>query len=185
VNAPIQLAGQTVAVQFHQGSHYATIAMLHGFLSRDEIRPVHVGPTQQRYEALERGDVDAATLMEPWITLAEKRGFKKIVETHYLGVENMSQDLDRATLDKLMRAIRQAVVLINADTRRHVHHLLDEIPERYRRQLTPDDFYLPRLRYVDPAPYTEAEFERARRFMIEWDLIAPDARYEKLVANVI
>jgi len=185
VNAPIQLAAKTVGVQFHQGSHYATIAMLHGFLSKDEIKPVHVGPTEQRYEKLERGEVDAATLMEPWITLAEKNGFKKIIETHYLGVENISQDLDRATLDKLTRAIRKAVVLINANKKKHVHHLLDEIPEKYRTQLSPDDFYLPRLRYVDPAPYTEAEFERARRFMIEWDLLAPDAIYDKLVANVI
>jgi len=185
VNAPIQLAGKTVGVQFHQGSHYATIAMLHGFLSKDEIRASHVGPTQQRWEALERGDVDAATLMEPWITLAEKTGYKKIVETHYLGVENISPDLDRATLEQIMRALRGAVTRINADTKRHVHHLLDEIPEQYRRQLTADDFYLPRLRYVDPAPYAEEEFERARRFMVEWDLIAPDATYDKLVANVI
>ena len=185
VNAPIQLAGRTVGVQFHQGSHYATIAMLHGFLTKPEIRPVHVGPTEQRYEALERGDVDAATLMEPWITLAEKRGFKKIIETHYLGVENISQDLERATVDKLMRALRRAVVLINDDKRRHVRHLLDEIPPRYRGAIGPDDFYLPRLRYVDPAPYTEAEFERAQRFMVEWGLIAPAANYERLVANVI
>ncbi len=185
VDAPIQLAGRTVGVQFHQGSHYATIAMLQGFLRKDEIKPIHVGPTQQRYEKLVRGEVDAATLMEPWITLAEKNGFKKIIETHYLGVENMSQDLDRSTLDKLTRAIRKAVVLINANKKKHVHHLLDEIPETYRAQLRPDDFYLPRLRYVDPAPYTEAEFERARRFMIEWDLIAPAAAYGKLVANVI
>src|SRR2546423_946339 len=83
--------------------------------------------TEQRYEKLERGEVDAATLMEPWITLAEKNGFKKIIETHYLGVENISQDLDRATLDKLMRAIRKAVRLINADKKRHVHHMLAEI----------------------------------------------------------
>jgi NitT/TauT family transport system substrate-binding protein len=185
VNAPIQLAGQTIGVQFHQGSHYATIAMLVGFLTKAEIRPRHVGPTEQRYEALERGEVDAATLMEPWITLAEKNGFKKIIETHYLGVENISQDLDQTTLDKLLRALRKAVVLINADKKRHVHHMLDEIPEKYRAQLRPDDFYLPRLRYVDPAPYSEEEFERARRFMIEWELIAPDATYDRLVANVI
>jgi NitT/TauT family transport system substrate-binding protein len=184
-NAPIQLAGKTVGVQFHQGSHYATIAMLHGFVAKDEIRPVHVGPTEQRYEALERGEVEAATLMEPWITLAEKNGFKKIIETHYLGVENISADLDRGTLDKVLRALHRAVALINADTKRHVHHLLDEIPAKYRVQLSADDFYLPRLRYVDPAPYTEAEFERARRFMVEWSLIAPDASYDKLVANVI
>ena len=184
-DAPIQLAGRTIGVQFHQGSHYATLAMLEGFLAKDEIRPVHVGPTQQRYEQLARGEVEAATLMEPWITLAEKNGFKKIIETHYLGVENMSQDLARPALDKLLRAIRGAVVRINADKRRHVRHLIEEIPEPYRSQLTPDDFYLPRLRYVDPAPYTEAEFERARRFMLEWDLLAPEARYDRLVANVI
>jgi NitT/TauT family transport system substrate-binding protein len=77
------------------------------------------------------------------------------------------------------------VARINADPRRHLHHLLDEIPEVYRAQLSADDFHLPRLRYVDPAPYTEAEFERARRFMLEWGLLAPDASYDKLVANVI
>ena len=185
VNAPIQLAGKTIGVQFHQGSHYATIAMLHGFLTKDEIRPLHVGPTEQRYEKLERGEVDAATLMEPWITLAEKNGFKKIIETHYLGVENISQDLDRATLEKILRALRGAVARINADKKKYVRHLLDEIPPKYAAQLRPDDFYLPRLRYVDPAPYSEEEFERARRFMIEWDLIAPDATYDRLVANVI
>lgn len=185
VNAPIDLAGKTVGVQFHQGSHYATIAMLQGFLSRDEIRAVHVGPTEQRYETLARGEVDAATLMEPWITLAEKNGFKKIIETHYLGVENISPDLDRATLDTIMRALRAAVTRINADKKRHVHHMLADLPEKYRAQVSPDDFYLPRLRYVDPAPYTEAEFERARRFMLEWDLLAPDATYDRLVANVI
>lgn len=163
----------------------ATIAMLHGFLTKDEIRPVHVGPTEQRYEAVARGDVAAATLMEPWMTLAEKNGFKKIIETHYLGVENISPDLDRATLDKLLRALRTAVRVINADKRKHVHHLLDEMPATYRAQIGTDDFYLPRLRYVDPAPYAEEEFERARRFMIEWDLIAPAATYDRLVANVI
>ena len=185
VNAPIQLANTPVGVQFHQGSHYATLAMLHGFLTRDEIAAVHVGPTEQRFESLVRGDVDAATLMEPWIALAEKRGFKKIIETHYLGVENISPDLDRATLDKILRALRGAVARINADPRRHVHHLLDDLPARYRGELTADDFHLPRLRYVDPAPYAEEEFERARRFMIEWDLIAPDVAYDRLVANVI
>ena len=63
--------------------------------------------------------------------------------------------------------------------------MLDEIPPRYRALLGPDDFYLPRLRYVDPAPYSEEEFERARRCMVEWGLIAPAAKYERLVANVI
>ncbi len=86
---------------------------------------------------------------------------------------------------KILRARRGSVARIDAAKRKYVHHLLDEIPEVYRAQLTADDFYLPRLRDVDPAPYSETEFERARRFMVEWALITPDAAYDKLVANVV
>ena len=185
VNAPVQLAGKTVGVQFHQGSHYCTLAMLEGFLTREEIKVVHAGTVRERYEALMRREVDGATLMEPWITLAEKNGWKKIIETHYLGVENVSHDLEPETFQALMRAIRKGVRLINADKKKYVHYLIDEIPEKYAKQLTPDDFYLPRLRYVDPAPYTEEEFERAYKWMVSWDLVAPDASYEKLVSNAV
>lgn len=183
VNAPIQLANVPVGVQFHQGSHYATIAMLEGFLRREEIQMIHAGPVEERYAALERGDIQAATLMEPWITLAEKNGCKKIIETFYLGVENVAFDLPPEVFQGLMRAVRKAVKHINADKKRYLPYLLVEMPEKYRRQITPDDFYLPRLRYVDPAPYTREEFTRASDWMKSWDLVAPDAAYERLVAN--
>jgi len=185
VNAPIQMANTPVGVQFHQGSHYATIAMLEGFVPRPEIKVVQAGQVGQRYELLARGEIDAATLMEPWITLAEKNGFKKIIETHYLGVENISFDLEPETFQALMRAVRKAVKHINDDKKRYLHFLIDEMPAKYAAQITPDDFYLPRLRYVDPAPYTREEFERAHRWMLTWDLAAPDASYEKLVSNSI
>ena len=185
VNAPVQLAGKTVGVQFHQGSHYSTLMMLEGFLTRDEMRVVHAGTVRERYEALMKGEVDAATLLEPWMTLAEKNGCKKLVETHYLGVENISSDIEPETFEALMRAIRKAVRLINADKKKYVHYLIDEIPPEYAKQLTPDDFYLPRLRYVDPAPYTQEEFERAHMWMVGWDLVGQDASYEKLVTNLV
>ena len=79
---------------------------------------------RERYEALMSGEIDAATLMEPWISLAEKKGCKKIIETHYLGVENASIDLDGKTLEALMRAVRKVVRNINADNRRSLCHLL-------------------------------------------------------------
>lgn len=185
VNAPIQLANQTVGVQFHQGSHYSTISMLEGFVSPQEMKIVHAGPVEERYEALEKGETDAATLMEPWITLAEKNGFKKIIETFYLGVENIALELEPEIFQALMRAVRKAVKHINADKKRYIHYLLAEMPEKYRKQITPEDFYLPRLRYVDPAPYSREEFEHASEWMKKWDLVPKDASYERLVANLI
>lgn len=184
VNAPMQLAGKSVGVQYHQGSHYHTLSMLEGFLGRDEMNVVHAGTVRERFEALESGEVDAATLMEPWIALAEKRGYKKLVEGHYLGVENGPADMDPELLKGMLRAIRKSVTYINRNPKKYVKHLLAEIPERYAKELTPDDFYLPRLRYVDPEPYTEEEFERQYKWMLTWDLIPRDAEYGELVCNV-
>jgi NitT/TauT family transport system substrate-binding protein len=63
--------------------------------------------------------------------------------------------------------------------------MIDEIEDKYAKQLSPVDFYLPRLRYVDPAPYSREEFEHASELMKKWDLVPKDASYEKLVANLI
>ncbi|MCZ6450401.1 MAG: ABC transporter substrate-binding protein [Deltaproteobacteria bacterium] len=185
INSAYYLAGKTVGVQFHQGSHYLTLSMLEGFLTRDEMKVVHAGTVRERYEALMEGKVEAATLMEPWITLVEKNGCKKLVEGHYVGVENASYDLDSEAFQAMMRAIRKAVRLINADKRKYVHYMIEEMPEKYAKQLAPEDFYLPRLRYVDPEPYTQEEFEKAYKWMLSWDLVGSEGSYEKLVSNAV
>lgn len=185
INATIALAGKSVGVQFHQGSHYSSLAMLEGFMPRDEIRVVHAGTVQERYEALMNKEVDAATLMEPWVSLAHKNGCKEIVSTFYQGTENADADLDPKVFEAAIRAVRKAVKLIVADKKKYIHYMLDEIPEKYAKQLTADDFYLPRLRYVDPAPYTKEEFERAHSWMVTWDLVGANAKYDGLVCNRI
>lgn len=182
-NAPITLAGQPVGVQFHQGSHYATLSMLEGFLPRDQINVVHAGTVQERYESLMDGEVEAATLMEPWVTLAEKQRYKLLTGTFYQGTENASRSMDQGVFEGLMRSVSRAVALINEDTRRYVHYMIDEIPEKYARQITPEDFHLPRLRYVESVPYTQDEFERAHNWMVSWDLVGADTGYQDLVNN--
>ena len=182
VNATINLANKTVGVQFHQGSHYVSLAMLEGFMPREEIKVVHSGTVQERYEAMMNGETDAATLMEPWITLAHKNGCKEIIGTFYQGTENAGAELDKQVWEAANRAVKKAVKLINADPRKYVHYMLDEIPSKYSSQIKPADFYLPRLRYVDPAPYTQDQFDRAYNFMLSWDLVGK-TKFENLVCN--
>ena len=185
IEAPISLANRSVGVQFHQGSHYATLSMLEGFVSREQINVVHAGTVLERYESLMDGEIDAATLMEPWVTLAEKQGCKLLVGTFYQGTENASRSMSQDLFAALMRAVKKAVGLINEDKRRYLHYLLDEIPETYSGRISPADFHLPYLRYVDPVPYTEAEFERAYNWMLTWDLVGENAEYGTLVSNRI
>ena len=185
IEAPISLANRSVGVQFHQGSHYATLSMLEGFVSRERINVVHAGTVLERYESLMDGEIDAATLMEPWVTLAEKQGCKLLVGTFYQGTENASRNMSQDLFEALMRAVKKAVGLINEDKRRYLHYLLDEIPERYSSRISPADFHLPYLRYVDPVPYTEEEFERAYNWMLTWDLVGENAEFGTLVSNRI
>ena len=179
---PQDLSERTVGVNFHHGSHYTAIQMLEGFLRRDEIRVVHVDGPFERFQALRDGVVDAANLMEPWITAGEKLGYKVISETFYAGSEIASPDLDAETYASIKRAITKAVRKLNEDPRPFLHHLIAEVPPEVT-QLSESDFRLERLRYVEPVPYTEEEFERAYEWMLSWGLIEPQARFERLVDN--
>ena len=97
-------------------------------------------------------------LNEPWIALAEKNGCKSVGEAYYIGAEIASSDMDHETYEALQRAMKGAVALFNADKRRYLHYLIDEIPAELGR-LTPGDFHLPRL-HIDPVPYSETEFRK-------------------------
>lgn len=183
INTPMDLANKPIGVQFHQGSHYTTLATLESFMDRDEIKCVHAGIGWQRYEELESGKVEASSLVAPYNTLAEKNGFKRLSETHYHGLENFTPDLDEETREALTRGFKKAVVNFNADKKRYIHIMLKEMPEHYRKQISEDDFYLPRIRLVDPQPYLREEFEYAAGWMNKWDLVPDDAAYEQLVAG--
>jgi NitT/TauT family transport system substrate-binding protein len=184
INYPQQLANKVVGVNFHAGSHYLSLMFLEGFMERDEIKVVHGGRPLERYEALMAGKVDAVGLMEPWIALAEKNGCKSVGEAHYIGADIGAPDMDAATYTAVQNAVSKAVHLFNADKKKYLHYLIDEIPPHLGR-LTPEDFHLPRLRYIEPAPYSEAEFRRTYEWMRGWDLINEDMTFEDLVDNRI
>lgn len=184
VTHPQDLAGREVAVNFHHGSHYIAIQMLEGFLPKAEIRTVHVGGPQERFEALRDGAVEAAAVMEPWITAAEKLGYRLIAEAFYVGSEIASPDLDAETFAAINRAVSRAARRLSEDPWPYLHYLVADVPAEIV-QLEPADFRLSRLRYVDPEPYPEVEFQRTYDWMVGWGLIAPDAGYEDLVDNRI
>jgi NitT/TauT family transport system substrate-binding protein len=178
------LRHKTIAVNFHAGSHYLTLQLLEGFMEREAIRVVHVGQAPGRYRALWEGRVDATTVMEPYIALAEKQGCHVLAEGVYVGAEILSPALDTATATGMYRAITRAVDMITAAKASYLHHLIAEVPADLGT-LTPTDFHLPRLCYAAPRPYPPEEFARTYAWMVSWGLIPADATYERLVDNRI
>ena len=174
----------SIAVHFHAGSHYMTLQMLEGFLSRNEIKLVHIPVSGHRYTALLKRTVDAITVPEPWISLAEKQKHKVICEAFCVGSEVASPEIKPEIYAAINRAIKKAVRLINGNKKKYLHYFTSSIPQSIGK-LGPADFHLPRLRYVDPVPYPPAEFERACRWMWSWNLIYPEATFDRVVDNRI
>src|SRR6266852_7268532 len=71
---PEQLKNEPIAVSPFNGSHFTMLKMMEGFVKRDEIKWKNEGTHRERLEALRAGKVKAASLMEPWISVAEKQG---------------------------------------------------------------------------------------------------------------
>ncbi len=81
----------------------------------------------------------------------------------------------------------KAVDMLNADKRQYLHYLIDDPRQaaalaRYGG-LTPDDFHLPRLRYVKTTPYTDEIVEDTYHWMVRWGLISSSACTTNLVDN--
>ena len=186
---PGTLANKPVAVQFHAGSHYVALRLLEGYLARENIKLVHYGSPGNRFEAMMNGDVEAAAVMEPWITLAEKLGCRAVCEGHYLGAENASDSMDEETFAAINRAVVQAVDRINADKRKYLHYLIDDprfasVAVKYGG-VTPEDFHLPRLRYSYNTPYTDEIVAATYHWMVDWGLLDSAACSSDLVENRI
>ena len=179
-NVPADLHNVLVGVNMHAGSHYVTLALLEGYLKRHEIRPGHVGGPKQRLRFLEDGKLGAAALMEPWITVAVKRGHKIICEAFYEGAEVGVPSLDPEGYASVDRAIRNAVDSINDSIEPYLKYMIREVPKEIA-ELSEGDFYLGRFRYVYPRPYTLEEYERLYDWMVGWDLLSPESRFEVIV----
>jgi NitT/TauT family transport system substrate-binding protein len=171
---PQQLAGVAVGVPFYFGSHYAAIQMLEGFLPRESISlcNAHNG-SRQRYEALMRGDVEATTLIEPYVTLAEKQGCRIICATMYHGTEVASDKVDANIYAAFNRAVREAVRRINADKPAYMRYFIDYYKDRdpMIAALKVEDLRESRIVVTDPAPIPADELERTYEWLKSWGML--------------
>jgi NitT/TauT family transport system substrate-binding protein len=177
---PEDLAGVPVAVQEHTGSHYMAIHMMEGFIPNADIRVVHVGGPLARLEALLDGRVQAATLMEPFLSYAEKDGYL-ITLAYYNGLVVAPEGFDLPRFQRMQAIAAEAVELINANPRKYAPLLFNDLPPHLRANLTLDDLHVDRLRYLPARPYSEAQYQRAAEWMATWGLLDEGAHPERLV----
>ena len=174
VYTPQQLAGRRVGVPFYAGTHYLALHMLEGFLPRDLIN-VCRAPTgsRNRFNLMMEGEIEATTLTEPYITLAEKKGCRVLCSAFYHGTEVASERVDAETYRAFNRAVRAAVRRIDANKRGYLHYFIDYHKKRDPEisTLRVEDLRESRLVVVDPAPIPADEMERTYEWVKSWGML--------------
>ena len=174
VYTPQQLAGRTVGVPFYAGTHYLALHLLEGFLPRDKI-VVCSAPngSRNRFNLMMKGEIEATTLTEPYISLAEKKGCRVICSSFFHGTEVASDRVDAETYGAFNRAVREAVRRINADKRKYLRYFIDyhktRDPEIATLKL--EDLREGRLVVVDPAPIPADELQRTYEWVKSWGML--------------
>jgi NitT/TauT family transport system substrate-binding protein len=176
---PEMLKDQPIAVTPNNGSHFTTLKIMDGFLATEHIKTVHSGSMLKRLEAVQSGKVAAASLMEPWISVAQKRGLRILIESHSTRSEAAGDDLDGPTLKKMFRAQARAVELIEKDPTPFVHYLIAETGGL----LEPHELQTWRLLHAPPQPYTRERFDDTYTWTVKWNMTVPGATYENTVDN--
>jgi NitT/TauT family transport system substrate-binding protein len=174
VYTPQQLAGRTVGVPFYFGTHYLSLHMLEGFVSRERINICRApNGSRYRFDAMLNGEIEATTLTEPYISLAEKKGCRLICSAFYHGTEVASDKVDSATYAAFNRAVREAVRRINANKRAYLHYFID-----YHKAKDPDisrltiaDLRESRIVVCDPAPIPADEMLRTYEWLQSWGML--------------
>ena len=176
---PEQLKGKAIAVTPNNGSHFTTLKMMEGFLTLEHIETTNAGSMPQRLEALRQGKVEAASLMEPWISVAEKQGMRILIESHSTRSEAASDDLDASTLAAMFRAQARAVKVLEKDPTPYIHYFAAETGGL----LEPHELRTSRLLHAPPQPYTRERFDDTYSWTAKWDMVVPGATFENTVDN--
>ena len=174
VYTPQQLANRSVGVPFYFGTHYLALHLLEGFMPRNLIK-VCKAPNGSRYrfDSMMRGELEATTLTEPYITLAEKKGCRTICSAFYHGTEVASDRVDADMYGAFNRAVRKAVARIIANKKAYMRYFIDyhKAKDPEIGTLKPEDIRESRIVVCDPSPIPIEELQRTTEWLKSWGML--------------
>ena len=145
----------------------------------DRGQATNAGPHKQRLDALKAGKVQAVSLQEPWISVAEAKGGRVLIESHSTRSEAAGEEMDGPTLAKMFRAEAHAAEAIQKNPEKFAHYIVAEAGGLIGLK----DLKLARILNAPPVPYTRERFDDNYNWTLGWGLVPPGATYENTVDN--
>lgn len=164
------------------GSHFTTLSVLEQVLPREHIRTVHTGGPGQRLQALLRGEIEAATLLDPEIPIAEARGLRQLARGEFLITFWVGPNLDQSVLQAYFRALKRADEALAEHPENYLHLWERNVPPALQGEYDYSTFGLGEKFVFEP--YTEEMFQHAIQFAQRWNLHThiKDDNYDHLIA---
>jgi len=177
---PEQFRDVPIAVSPYNGSHFTTLKLLEGFVAKEHIKITNAGTMEERLAAVGKGEVAAGSFMEPWISVAQKQGFRIIMESHSARSEAAGDELDGPTLAAMFRAQAASSEMISNNPSKYAHYFMEEA----KGLIEAKDLQTWRLLYAAPIPFTRERFDDTYNWMLGYpELVTPGATFEGTVDN--
>lgn len=108
VQRPEDLADVPIAVGMRAGSHFNVPYRLENLVPLDRIKTVNIGGFGARLSALLQGEVDAASLLDPQISMAGQLGMRRVIANTFKTLWVVPPTANRAIVDAYFRVLQRA-----------------------------------------------------------------------------
>jgi NitT/TauT family transport system substrate-binding protein len=115
IQRPEDLADIPIAVGMRAGSHFNVPYRLEGILPLERIKTINIGGFGARLSALLQGEVEATSLLDPQISMADELGLRRVIGNTFKTLWVVPPTADRALLDAYFRVLRRADADLDRD----------------------------------------------------------------------
>lgn len=189
--SPAGLKNKPIAIEMGTGSYYTTLQDLERFMPRDSAKLVAVGEPHKRFLALLNGQVEAASLLSPWVDFAQAASFVEILKTKRSNPTTIvvRRDDDPDKLRRFFVATNAAIDRMNEKPDefrelyfKKVERALSEMPAKVKKMAPGVRKTLRVPKWNHWVAYTEKDFGETYGWMTERGLAPTGHTSEEVVA---
>jgi NitT/TauT family transport system substrate-binding protein len=164
IRQPADLADVPIAVGLRAGSHFNVPYRLEAHLPLERIKTVNVGGFGSRLQALLAGDVEASSLLDPQISMADQLGLRPVIANTFKTLWWVDERQDRAVMDAFFRVLQRADRELDRDPAGCLPYWHYSVPTEFKAH-----------------PWDYARFDLGERFRYE---PLPRAEFDEIVQQV-
>jgi NitT/TauT family transport system substrate-binding protein len=169
IRTPEDLGDVPIAVGMRAGSHFNVPYRLEAHLPLERIKTVNVGGFGARLQALMDGEVEASSLLDPQISMADQLGLRPVIANTFKTLWVVPPSFDAKAMDAYFQVLERAEADLSRDPSACLPLWRNSIPSEFRDREWDFQRFDPGERFVY-APLPHSEFDEILEQATRWGL---------------